>query len=62
MSQDNMELAKWGDGTIRLAFWDRRHGEDRIFELCPNGRSLEDGKDIDLVKQLRNICMLFERG
>ena len=27
------ELLVWGDGTIRLAFWDSLRGNDRIFIL-----------------------------
>lgn len=39
MSQDNMELLKWGDGTIRLSFWDVVSGNDAIFVLGEGGQA-----------------------
>lgn len=39
MSQNNMELLKWGDGTIRLAFWDAISGDDVIFALGEGGQA-----------------------
>lgn len=32
-----LEFGEWGDGSLRLAFWDSFHGEDRIYRLDPDG-------------------------
>ena len=39
MTKNNMELAEWGDGTIRLAFWENMHGDDKIFVLGGDGQA-----------------------
>lgn len=71
MSQ-NMELGTWGDGTIRLAFWDRMHGDDRIFILNEDGTTSQSSGDdeageevvtsVDLVAKLRELAMGWEEG
>lgn len=57
-----LELLTWGDGTIRLSFWDSLHGQDRIFILEADGRAYEaDEADtrtsVDLVLELRKMAM-----
>lgn len=32
-----LELSEWGDGTIRLSFWDLLHGDDIHFILNLDG-------------------------
>lgn len=32
-----LELMEWGDGTIRLSFWDSLHGHDEVFILNEDG-------------------------
>ncbi len=60
----DLELLEWGDGTIRLSFWDSSVGADRHFILDQNGSAKEkDDQDvcqpINLVIELRK--MLLER-
>jgi hypothetical protein len=32
-----LELSDWGDGSVRLTFWDSMHGDDRVFVLLEDG-------------------------
>lgn len=32
-----LELSEWGDGTLRLAYWDSLHGMDLILVVKPDG-------------------------
>jgi hypothetical protein len=56
------ELLKWGDGTIRLAFWDSDEGKDRIFVLGEDGLAYiqndetEERTQINLVQELRKMA------
>ena len=66
MSENNMELMKWGDGTIRLTFWDNVHGDDIMIVLNEDGTAQqsvamhEDGREdfapVDLVATLRKMA------
>lgn len=72
-----MELLKWGDGTIRLSFWDAVSGNDAIFVLGEGGQAwraeteYESPADLagkerliecDLVQELRGLALaLHER-
>lgn len=59
-----LELLKWGDGTIRLAWWDSLEGHDRIFVLREDGTAAESDHSeeeehltpIDLVAVLRQMA------
>ncbi len=63
---NNLELLQWGDGTIRLAFWDSLHGDDKIFILEESGQAFiseyTDDSDeevripVDLVAELRKLA------
>ena len=60
MARDNLELSAWGDGTIRLSFWDSDHGLDQIYILGDDGQAYtEDEKDertpVDLIAALRAL-------
>lgn len=72
-----MELGTWGDGTIRLAFWDSMHGDDRIFILNEDGtvgqhtyvyesEDDEEGREVvtpvDLVAKLRELATGWKEG
>jgi hypothetical protein len=37
------ELMVWGDGTIRLAHWDRLHGDDIVITLGKDGTATGTG-------------------
>jgi hypothetical protein len=55
------ELLIWGDGTIRLSFWDSLKGEDRIFILGDDGQAYVEEDDgsrsrVDLVVELREMA------
>lgn len=59
------ELLAWGDGTIRLSFWDSLHGSVRDFILGEDGRAYieieqSDGTEIrepvDLIAELRKMA------
>jgi hypothetical protein len=62
-----LELGQWGDGTIRLAFWDSLHGADVFFVLSAGGKAYragdeqEDGSEVltevDLVEVLRAMAV-----
>lgn len=45
MSRNNLELARWGDGSVRIAFWDSMHGEDVIIEITPDG-AIQHGHEV----------------
>lgn len=71
MSQNNMELLKWGDGTIRLSFWDAISGADVVFVLQPSGQAWRAGETeehgeswtpIDLVRELCSLALSWEEG
>lgn len=54
------ELLAWGDGTIRLTFWDSDYGNDRSFILGVDGLAYEEAKDetrhvVDLIVELRKM-------
>ena len=69
MSNNNLELMVWGDGTIRLSWWDSLHGEDKVFVLDDDGNAYmqdDDGSKVeiplvldlrDLAKYLHNQCI-----
>lgn len=67
-----MELGVWGDGTIRLAFWDSKNGDDRIFILNADGTASQSSGDdeageevvtpVDLVAKLRELAMGWKEG
>jgi hypothetical protein len=64
MARDNMELCAWGDGTIRLAYWDTSEGKDRIFILGEDGRTyVEDDDDnrtpVDMIAELRTMALAW---
>jgi len=56
MSNNNLELMEWGDGTVRLAYWDSLHGEDESFILHDGEAYVEDEKgfrvSVNLVDEL----------
>lgn len=60
-----LELLVWGDGTIRLTYWDHMHGNDRVFLLDADGQayettSIDDTTEtfapVDLVAVLREMA------
>lgn len=58
----DLELLAWGDGTIRLAFWDSMEGKDRIFILADDGQAYVEEDDgsrtrVDLVTELRGTAL-----
>lgn len=75
MSKNNIELLKWGDGTIRLAFWDSLHGDDAIFVLWKNGQAFRSEVEyaspddevgmhhmtpVNLVRELYSLALAWE--
>lgn len=62
-----LELLQWGDGSIRLSYWDHMEGKDRIFVLMGDGTAREahgedqEGEEIltpvDLVAALRAMVL-----
>ncbi len=65
MSKDNMELYRYPDGRIMLAFWDRAHGEDRLFEILQDGVYEKiDGEwtwaQIDFYAEMKSIIKQME--
>ena len=55
---------KWGDGEIRLAFWDSLHGEDIIYILSERGDAfleLEEGELLEQVNLVEELCKLAAR-
>lgn len=66
MNNMNLELSMWGDGTIRLSFWDNLRGKDVHFVLDEDGQARrryyqsEESDDemfepVDLVLKLREL-------
>lgn len=55
------ELSQWGDGTIRLYFEDRIHGNDRVYILGEDGRVYREDGDaltlVDIVQELRFLAL-----
>jgi len=50
------ELSEWGDGSIRLAYWNALSGEDVIIRLEPDGRALlHTGYDENDIEQFMPI-------
>ena len=64
MSAQNLELMTWGDGTIRLTFWDSLHGDDKSYVLGDGVVCLSsaDGvmTPVDLAVELRKLALEFE--
>ena len=59
-----MELSAWGDGTIRLSFWDSEHGHDRIYILGEDGQTYTEDDDdkrtpVDMITELRALALLW---
>lgn len=63
----DFELLKWGDGTIRLAYWDSLHGDDILFVLDENGKAYrarqhedmegaEYVEEANLIEELRKLA------
>jgi len=59
-----LELLQWGDGSIRLSYWDHMEGKDRIFVLLGNGTARESDCEepealtpIDLIAVLRGMAL-----
>ena len=60
-----LELGVWGDDSVRLAFWDAIHGDDKIFVLnedstASKSRWLDDDEqftEVDLVAELRKMAL-----
>lgn len=55
----------WGDGTVRLTFWNSLHGEDESFILDKDGQAyVEDEKgfrvSVNLVYKLRKLAKKIE--
>ena len=55
-----LELLKWGDGSIRLTFWDTMHGKDVVFILDEDGSAYVEQEDetrtaVDLALELRKM-------
>lgn len=53
-----LELMRRGNGMVELAFWDYRHGDDRIWELRENGIAVTRTgtiQPVDLVAALRKL-------
>jgi hypothetical protein len=65
MARDNLELSAWGDGTVRLSFWDSDEGKDRIWvlrqgQLCQvslgfDENDVEQFREVDLVTELHKL-------
>ena len=56
MNKNNLELSKWGDGTIRLTYWDSLHGEDVSYILNDDDKVyIEDPSDDKHVFQIYNF-------
>jgi hypothetical protein len=61
-----LELLVWGDGTIRLTYWDSAAGADKVFLLGDDGRAYltdygddddqEIRRPVDLVLSLRQMA------
>ena len=70
MARDNLELSAWGDGTVRLSFWDSSEGKDRIFvlrqgQLCQLSLGIDDNgvetfREVDLVTELHKLVKEWE--
>lgn len=57
-----LELLRWGDGTIRLTYWDSIDGKDRIFILTADGQAFEEDADdvrhpVNLVTELHTMAL-----
>lgn len=53
-----LELAPWGDGTTRLAFWDYLSGQDEIYLLNEDGtagRAIDEGENESVVVEPVNL-------
>jgi len=64
MSQNNLELMKWGDESIHLTFWDSVNGDDVCFVLTKTGAYIEDDADkqtpCDLTAELIKLAERFD--
>ena len=69
-AQNNLELMVWGDGTIRLTYWDSMHGNDRIYVLGRTGLAFCSSHDGDaetltvidnLVLELRELAKTLDK-
>lgn len=58
-----LELGKWDDGKIMLAFWDSIHGDDGLFHLNPDGtvRLLEVHGKGEVVNLALELIKLLEK-
>jgi hypothetical protein len=66
-----LELSTWGDGTVRLAFWDSLHGHDEVFRLNEDGTAdrstgfIDEDSDeeswmrVDLSSSLRELLVFI---
>ncbi len=59
---NNMELSSWGNGRVKLAFWDYLSGNDRIFSLEPDGTVFEESmKDDDETRTVVNLVAVLRK-
>lgn len=58
----DFELLAWGDGTIRLTYWNYKDGQDICFILGDDGKAYTEDEDdnrtgVDLITRLREIAI-----
>lgn len=61
MSKNNLELTKWGNGTIQIALWNSATGHDVFFNLKEDGtaerREYGEGEDEVIVTPIENLVL-----
>lgn len=57
-----LELLRWGDGTIRLYFEDYLEGKDRVFILWPDGTAAEDNDELTPVNLVLALRAMIEEA
>ena len=53
-----LELQQWGDGSIRLAYWDYMEGKDRIFVLLADGTAREATQVDETTEELTPVDLI----
>jgi hypothetical protein len=56
----DLDLCTWGDGGIRLVFWDYLQGQDQVFVLHADGTATQETEgetetSVNLVLALREL-------
>lgn len=64
MNKNNLELVKWGDGSIQIAFWNSATGRDVFFNLKEDGtaekRHYGENED-EIVTPIENLVLTLRK-